>query len=281
MLAAPALDAIAASAAMDGPRRLRFTLAFANPSAQALAAQAFWCYVPAELPGLQRLADLQVSMPYALERDPLGHRILALTLPGLPPMGRKLVTITAAIDMAPAPAVQAATAQGRAPALVDWLHPERYIESDAAEMRALAATLRRPDPLDTARAIYDWVRTSMRYAGYLADDRGALDALAARSGDCTEYANLVVALARACGVPARMAGGYVTDRDAAPRPQDYHNWAQVYLDGAWRTVDAQKECWLDSPFSYVVFRLYRDVATNAVGLAHRYRVQGGMEVRFF
>jgi hypothetical protein len=280
LLAVPMLAAAAGVAGTGLARRLRFTLNFANPSGTPLESQAFWCYLPAELDGMQRLSDLQVSMPHAVERDLLGHRVLALSLAQLPPMARKLVTVTATVEMA-GPAAAPVPPSGREPGgLAPWLGPERFIESGAAEIAALAASLRRPGELETARAIYDWVRTNLSYAGYIADDLGALAALASRTGDCTEYADLVVALARACGIPARMAGGYVVDHDSAPRPQDYHNWAQLYFDGAWRTVDAQKECWLDSPASYIVFRLYRDTATNPVGLAHRYRIQGSMEVRF-
>jgi hypothetical protein len=280
LLAVPMLAMAAGAAGMGGARRLRFTLSFANPSDRPLVSQAFWCYLPAELAGLQHLSGLEVSMPHVVERDLLGHRVLALSFAQLPPMGRQLVTVTAAVEMGGAQLAPAAPPGRGSDGLAAWLGPERFIESGAAEIAALAASLRRQGELETARAIYDWVRANLNYAGYIADDLGALAALASRSGDCTEYADLVVALARACGIPARMAGGYVVDHDSAPRPQDYHNWAQLYLDGAWRTVDAQKECWLDSPASYVVFRLYRDVATNPVGLAHRYRVQGGMEVRF-
>jgi hypothetical protein len=276
LLAVPMLAVAGTGAA----RRLRFTLSFANPTASPLESQAFWCYLPAELDGMQHLADLQVSMPHAVERDPLGHRVLALSFAQLAPMACKLVTVTAAVEMAGAAAAPPPPPERGPGSLASWLGPERFIESEAPEIATLAASLRRQGTLATARAIYDWVRTNLNYAGYIADDLGAMAALASRQGDCTEYADLVVALARASGIPARMAGGYVVDRDGAPRPQDYHNWAQLYLEGAWRTVDAQKECWLDSPASYVVFRLFRDTATNAVGLAHRYRVQGSMEVRF-
>ena len=119
-----------------------------------------------------------------------------------------------------------------------------------------------------------------QYAGYLADDLGALSALEHRRGDCTEYADLVVALARANGIPARMVGGYVTDRDCGPRPQDYHNWAELYHEGAWRVVDAQKGICLEQGSQYVAFRIYRDAPINAVGLAHRYRLQGELQVTF-
>lgn len=251
-------------------RQLRFTLTFSNPLQRALDDAAFWCYLPADLGGAQQLRAQTVSHPHALQTDALGHRILALSFDRFPALGQKVVAVTTVVDFA-------AGAQDRvAPA--DWLEGERFIESSADEISQLAARLHAADPVATARAIYDWVRENLQYAGYLADDLGALYALRNRRGDCTEYADLVVALARASAIPARMVGGYVTERDAAPRPQDYHNWAELYLDGAWCTVDAQKDSWRPPIGRYIVFRIYRDTPTNRVGSAHRYVATPGLQV---
>ena len=128
-------------------------------------------------------------------------------------------------------------------------------------------------------AIYDWLRTNLHYEGYIADDLGAREALARRGGDCTEYASLAVALARANDIPARMMGGYVAADSLAPRAEDYHNWADVLVDGAWRVLDAQKSCWASAADDYIAFHVYRDLAINAVGLAHRFKVDGEMGLR--
>lgn len=266
-----------AALAAAASRRLRFTLTFSNPLDRPLERQAFWCYLPASLAPSQRLQGMRVSMPHAVHSDPLGHQVLALAFEHFPALAQKTVTLNAEVELAPEGAAGTGNALAGREA---WLGAERYIESDDAGIRALAAELRRPAQLGTARAIYDWVRTNLHYAGYLADDFGAVHALLNRRGDCTEYADLVVALARANGIPARMAGGYVAGRDAAPRAQDYHNWAQLYLDGTWRTVDAQKESWLAPENDYIVFRLYRDTPTNPVGSAHRYRIEGDLRVGF-
>ncbi len=61
--------------------------------------------------------------------------------------------------------------------------------------------------------------------------RGAAHTLARGAGDATEYALLLVALARAAGLPARAVFG------ALAGPTRPHAWAEVYLDGAWRAVD--------------------------------------------
>lgn len=63
----------------------------------------------------------------------------------------------------------------------------------------------------------------------------ALEALESRRGDCTEHATLFVALARALGIPARVAVGI-----AYWPPGNgfgWHAWAEVYQGKNWIAVD--------------------------------------------
>jgi hypothetical protein len=55
-------------------------------------------------------------------------------------------------------------------------------------------------------------------------------------GDCSEHSVLLAALARACGIPARVAMGLVY----APADQAfaYHMWTEVYLGECWVPLDA-------------------------------------------
>ncbi|MDR0779784.1 MAG: transglutaminase domain-containing protein [Pseudomonadales bacterium] len=252
---------------------MRFALDMCNPFGHALSDQRVWCYLPASNPGEgQRLSDVQVSMPHQKLTDPLGHQILLLELDTVAPYAQKRVSVTTLVETDP---LHTSTALNN-PA--PWLHAERFIESDAPRIQRLARQLQSSTSALTVRAIYEWVQTNLRYAGYIAEDLGALYALDSGGGDCTEYADLVVALARAAGIPARMIGGYVADRDKAVRPQDYHNWAEVFFDGRWQIVDAQKENWLPTQGNYIAFRIYRDIAINSIGLAHRFHVGGSLAV---
>lgn len=270
--------AMAARAESDAVvrRRLRFNLTFTNPHQHDLTDQQFACYLPAQLDAAQLLHRIDVSMPHKIETDALGHRVLLLPFERVAGLSQKIVALTVEVDcLAPAPLLPEAALTTRA----QWLGPERFIEADAQVIRTLAASLKSSGELQTARQIYDWVRTNLTYAGYVANDRGALDALESRRADCTDYAYLVVALARANGIAARMVGGYVVDRDVAPRSEEYHNWAELYMHGAWRMVDAQKENWLASTAQYIVFRICREAITNSVGLAHRYQMRGQLLVK--
>lgn len=252
-------------------RRIRFVFTFVNPSGVALEAQHFWCYLPANLPPAQNLVDIDSSVPFQLLEDEFGHRIFATRFDRIPPFARKVVTLTAMVEMAPE--AVASVPGGRSA----WLASERFVESDHPLIQELAQKLKgNSSPEDSARAIYEWVRDNVDYAGYIEEQRGALRALQERTGDCTEYADLVVALARSAGIPARSVGGYVSEWDFAPRAQDYHNWAELYINDAWRIVDAQKGNWLPVSGGYITFRIQRDNLKNPVGDAHRYRISDGL-----
>jgi len=69
---------------------------------------------------------------------------------------------------------------------------------------------------------------------------GDVYGLEQRRGDCTEYMQLFVALARANGIPSRGMAGYLVERDAVIRAEAFHNWAEFYADGGWRIADPQR-----------------------------------------
>jgi transglutaminase-like putative cysteine protease len=256
------------------PRQLRFTVTLTNPKAYELVDQVVWLYMPATKTPTQKLESISVSVPYESHSDQLGHTVVKLAFPRVAPLSAKVVSFVGNVSMNSAPEMNPLENPN------EWLVQERYIETSAPGIQSLAATLKRPQARDASLAIYDWVKQHLHYIGYIADDRGAAYALNQLQGDCTEYAYLAVALARANGIPARMVGGYVTDKNTILKATDYHNWAEVYFDGAWRLLDAQKERWLMPTEDYVAFRFYRNEETNPVGLAHRYNQSGELDIRF-
>lgn len=59
-----------------------------------------------------------------------------------------------------------------------------------------------------------------------------------RSGDCTEYAVLLAALARALGLPARVMIGTVVMASESEVRAAGHAWTEVWQDDAWHSLDA-------------------------------------------
>lgn len=255
----------------DLMRRIRFRIDFQNPFARSLLGQKFWCYLPLKSE-TQILQEIKVSMVHRIQTDSLGHQILELFFDEVPGYFNKIVILEVGVRFN----------QG-APSLAllensDWLESERFMEASSVQIAALAQQLRRRSDSQTLEAIYRWVSDNIEYAGFVPEDLGALYALENRRGDCTEYAYLVAALVRANKIPARVVGGYFADHDMAPKPQDYHNWAEVFVDGRWSIVDAQKGYLYPSPGRYVAFRIHHQTPINNVGAAHRYRVGGQLQV---
>jgi hypothetical protein len=114
-----------------------------------------------------------------------------------------------------------------------WLNAELFLEVNHREIaelaRRIAAGTR--DPRTIAERINRWVHDSLKKEVTIGIP-SALHVLHTRRGDCNEHAQLYVALARAAGVPARVASGlaYVDGKFY------YHAWPEVLLRG-WVAVD--------------------------------------------
>ena len=63
------------------------------------------------------------------------------------------------------------------------------------------------------------------------------DIILEMKGDCTEYAQLFVALARLNGIPAREVGGLVYNYSDKLPQFSGHAWAEVWMGDGWREVD--------------------------------------------
>lgn len=90
------------------------------------------------------------------------------------------------------------------------------------------------NPIERAHAIFNWVKDTMKYV-YPPDKRGAIEALKTLKGDCGQYSDLFIALARSAGIPARQQSGFIF----LPDSNGYHVWSEIYLPiYGWVPVDA-------------------------------------------
>ena len=80
-----------------------------------------------------------------------------------------------------------------------------------------------------------WIKRTIEYVAGSSDAQtSALDTFVQRRGVCRDFAHLIVTLARASSIPARMVSVYAL----GIKPSDFHAVAEVFLDGAWHMVDA-------------------------------------------
>jgi transglutaminase-like putative cysteine protease len=116
---------------------------------------------------------------------------------------------------------------------VQYLLPSRYCPShqftDFVEDRfgALKGGAR-------IHAIREWVAAHMSYVpGVSTVETTAVDSFHSGQGVCRDYAHLLITLARAGEIPARIASVYAP----GVSPPDFHAVAEVFLDGSWHLVD--------------------------------------------
>jgi len=124
----------------------------------------------------------------------------------------------------------------------DKLVPTTGLPADLAAKVAQGKTT----PLEKARAIYDYVFTTMRYdktgTGWGRGD--VLYACDAKKGNCTDFHSLFIAMARSQGIPARFEIGFPLPPDKhAAEIAGYHCWAEFFEpQHGWIPVDIS-EAW--------------------------------------
>jgi hypothetical protein len=121
-------------------------------------------------------------------------------------------------------------------ALKPYLKPSAHCQSTNPKIKALAKSITKgsKSKLTSAVKIFNWVRNHINYAFYYNSKKGALGTLSSRSGNCADTANLMVALERAAGIPARYEHGYCKFSSGHWYG---HVWAQVYVNGKWHYAD--------------------------------------------
>lgn len=109
----------------------------------------------------------------------------------------------------------------------DYVLPSTDCQSDNKDIikKAKAITKGKKTNKDKANAILKWVQINKKYEWYGNTYYGAINALYAKKLNCQDSAQLVVALLRACNIPAKFA---MKDNKTTG-----HCWPKVYIGGKW------------------------------------------------
>ncbi len=124
--------------------------------------------------------------------------------------------------------------------LSDFTQPELHIESANPQIVSLAneLSMNKATACQKVRAFYDYIGDNLVYTAN-GENWGAQAALGPMGADCTEYADLLAALSRAEGIPARYFEGLrYLEPGAADGTAIEHAWPDVYLPGTgWTAMD--------------------------------------------
>ena len=229
----------------------------------------------AALPG-QTIARAQITVASGAPitrvaaQDQIGTRFW------LPVQGRMLVDYSAVItigrqghDYAALPAAPLHLLPGEA---VQYLLPSRYCLSnqftDFVEARfgALAGGAK-------IAAIRDWIAGHLSYVpGSSHSETTAIDTFHGREGICRDYAHLMITLARAADIPARIASVYAP----GVTPPDFHVVAEVFLGDSWHLVDTTG---MAAASEMAMIGIGRDIGDVAFLTAFGPLVMNGQSVR--
>lgn len=194
----------------------------------------------------------RVSLPRALPRDV--PRTVVYRFRGLPPAfqkgdarqrfeggpgGTTVLSVTARRPAAAAPAKDTPLERARAGAAAEDLAATPQVNWEVPEIGRLAREVAggAKGAYEAARRLSDHVHERLEKAYGASHDR-ASDVLAAGKGDCTEHSVLLVALARALGIPARPVHGLVYAQYADGAHALYwHAWVEVRSAGEWIPLD--------------------------------------------
>jgi transglutaminase-like putative cysteine protease len=143
-------------------------------------------------------------------------------------------------------------------AVLSYLLPSRYCESDRFHQMASEITAGKMSGYDQVGAIVRWLRDTINYSPGSSDvPVSAAEVNSRQVGVCRDLAHLGIALCRSLSIPARMVVGYLHQLE----PMDLHAWFEAYVGGRWYTFDATQA---ELMGGYVAVGYGRDAADVAV-----------------
>ncbi len=159
------------------------------------------------------------------------------------PEGLLKITTTVQVETADQPDIEPEApfvpVQNLPEAVLQFLLPSRYCESDCLGSLASEIVANRMPGYDQVEAIRQWIQENIQYVpGTSNASTSAIETAENQLGICRDFTHLGIALCRSLNIPARMVVGYLYQL----KPMDLHAWFEAFIGDHWYTFDAtQKE----------------------------------------
>lgn len=231
-------------------KTLRFNYTLSNASGEFIPHVDFFVKIPMQIDSVQSVKSINSSYKNELIQGSDGEQNIGFSIDSISPYSSKLVDLTLVVDISNEPRYERINN-------ADYLHAEKYIESNSPLIKALSAQLKSSSPEETARNIYEWLVNNITSLSYTTDSKGAQYLIEKKSGDCTELMYAFVALARANGVPARGVNGFwLPTETTIINSADYHDWAEFYDGKRWVLVDPMRQHFDSNEAHYLKINLF-------------------------
>ncbi len=127
-----------------------------------------------------------------------------------------------------------------------YLEPEKYIQSENKEIKALADQLKQVTLLQTLQSNFAYVNNLPNSYTHLLTD--ALRAYKLQRASCNGKSRLLAAICRSQGIPARITGGLILEQG---KKKTSHAWTEVYYQGNWIPFDPLNGHFAKIPSNYL------------------------------
>ncbi|MGQ0610707.1 MAG: transglutaminase family protein [Paracoccaceae bacterium] len=178
-------------------------------------------------------------------RDGAGDLVTGWTIPG--PVDAVEVRVQGVVETADLTGVLKGHRETVAPGA--YLRQTPATAPDGA-LRDLAAGVAEADPLALAHGLASAVGAAVLYRpGVTHAATTATEALAQGEGVCQDHAQVLVALARLRGLPARYVSGYLSSTRDGSAEEAAHAWAEIHVPGfGWIGFDPANRCCPDGRY---------------------------------
>jgi transglutaminase-like putative cysteine protease len=123
------------------------------------------------------------------------------------------------------------------PAVLHYLHPSRYCQSDKLLRLAYSNFGYINNPFEKVATLTNWINKNIQYlSGVSTAQTSAYDTVTEQAGVCRDFAHLGIALCRALTIPARYFTGYAYQLN----PADFHACFEAYIGKDWVLFDPTK-----------------------------------------
>lgn len=188
--------------------------------------------LPMDIPGRQRVDAISVSVTPDedyIDRSGSRHVSFKFTAPDIPDK------VTIEVDILLFRSGLSVQKRQKPTPLANkekYLGSGNYIMPNHPRIQALAARLRGRSEEETIQNIMTYLSQTIEYwADRNYSRQGNIVTLTTKKGVCGDYSDLMIALCRANGIPARASSGYMFDSDFLPGwdGDESHAWVEAYL----------------------------------------------------
>ena len=227
---------------------VRQTISLANIGNRKPEKQNLWVALIRDVHPYQEVVSREISpKKYSLVTDEYGNQYAEFDLSDHPPGTTIDIEILYEISVKEI-TYDLSNCEGDLPD--EFTQPELHIESGNPQIISLASNLSKGKrtACEQVRAFYDYAGDELVYT-YNRQDWGAQATFGLMGSDCSEYADLAIALNRAEGIPARYYEGllYLEESGGAKDKQiaqTEHAWMDAYLPGiGWTAMDPTMGRW--------------------------------------